>query len=380
MKRFSFLVFKLWFTIPCGFSQVLIKAPDTSNTEFIAYTQVEHTTPYAEYMINTRRASPKPVDLMALLKKSQAEFLSYNPLSSVPTYQKIIENRHAFDWNEGDRKIIVYAFFRLAQLETDENKKSLFLQEAIGFDSQVKLDFNLFPPPLIKAYLQIKKTIKWVSVDLKTIFPHHEWVLINGKKYSSLKKIQLVDGFYRVSAFSSSYRPWEQTLPLPLLLKKKVQTHSLVKGGNCQRAVLADFVLDDETLWVLFPHFCIWKEARTSYQKVQKKRISKIMKEYKPVDMPFYNDHFKKNLSPPPPKKSHKTLWLVLGGVVLVGAAVWVWHSTSTSPKLQNPPPPPAPPPAPPPPAPPTTPPPTPPPPPASPPPPPPKPVITIGF
>ena len=208
-----------------GYSQILIRADKTSFIEFSAYAQTESMKTFTEYQLEKIRISPRPVQLKSLLEKAQSKFLSHDPESAKPVYQSIIHQAHSFDWEEEERKIIFYSFLRLAQLERNVHKSKLLLKEAMIFEQDLKLDFKLFPPPLVKAYQQIKKSSLLTSLDLKNIFPIHEVVLINGRMYQNTQKLSLPYGTYRITALSSSHNSWSEVISLSHLILKKFKPH-----------------------------------------------------------------------------------------------------------------------------------------------------------
>ena len=268
-------------------SSAIIRATNTSESEFKAFIRAEIALTYASYQLNRLRGSARPIHIEDLLKKSQAEFLSPKPISAMHTYHKVIKHIHAFDWNEEERKNIFYMLFRAAQLEEKLEKKKLFLQEALVFGQDLKLDFTLFPPPLVKNYLDIKKNIALVPLDLKKIFPQHELVLINGKEYTFSQSVLLAYGTYRVTAFSSAYVPWSKTIALPNLVSQVVRTKPLVQDGNCEAGARLNAVpkIDQKNIRILFPNFCTWnaknkviKKYFNAIDRNKKEKLSKTSK------------------------------------------------------------------------------------------------------
>ena len=246
-------------------TEVLIKAPKTSWTEFSAYADTEAVKTFAQYQLEQIYKSPRPIVLADLLEKSQREFLSYEPERAKKTYQSIINHIHSFDWTEPERKIIVYALFRMAQLERNLQKQKMFLQEAVVFGGNSKIDTTLFPPPVVQTYLNLKKSMHFAPVNLKKIFPEHEQVLINGKVHSSQQKLLLPYGVYRVRALSSARKSWLKILSLSRLLTQKIKSPYLVNiSSSCQKARLNQEIQKpkQKILQVLFPNFCIWNEIQ----------------------------------------------------------------------------------------------------------------------
>ena len=246
---------------------ILIRSPQATMTEFLAYSKTESVRTYAQYQLDNNRKRPRPISLREVLKQAQEDFLSHEPERSKKSFSLITEHIHAFDWTEEERKIIFYSLLRLAQLERNKQKQKLLLQEAVVFSLDIKLDLQVFPPPLVELYSNIKKQITFISLNLEKVFPRHEIVLINGKVYPHTDEIRLPYGMYRVTAFSSSHTSWSQNLSLSRLMTKRVNTFSLV-SGSCKEASINNFTLKDYR--ILFPNFCIWHSIKE--QLVQKQK------------------------------------------------------------------------------------------------------------
>ena len=312
-----FVLLGMGFSCSRGGADVLIRALKTDQTEFDSFVQVERIKPYAQARLEEFRKAPKPVNLSDLLKKSQEEFLSYTPKRAVKTYRRIVKHIHAFDWNEENRKIIFYSLLRLAQMEKTESKKTLLLKTAVGFALDLELDFNVFPPPLRTAYAAVKSSVVREEVNLKKIFPQHELIVVNGREYSSETKILLPKGFYRVSAFSSSYKEWTGVVSLKNLQEGLIQTKPLVQG-ECLRAKLAEGVSLKQKVKVLFPNFCVWSAEPAADQP------EPLWEELK---MPSN-----------PPVKSGKhsfKAWVLIGGVALA-AGLFIFIRNDASGVKQN--------------------------------------------
>lgn len=246
---------------------ILIRSPKTTMTEFLAYSKTEPVRTYAQHQLDNNRKRPRPISLRKILKQAQEDFLSHEPERSKKSFSLITEHIHAFDWTEEERKIIFYSLLRLAQLERNEQKKRLLLQEAVVFSLDIKLDLQVFPPPLVELYLKIKNQTTFISLNLEKVFPWHEIILINGKVYEHTDEIRLPYGMYRVTAFSSSHTNWSQNLSLSRLMTKRVNTFSLV-SGSCKEASVNNLTLKDYR--ILFPNFCIWHSIKNQLAQKQK--------------------------------------------------------------------------------------------------------------
>ena len=270
--KINIIFFCLLFS-PLGYSKssrvslpVLIRSAKTNMNEFLAYSETEPVKTYAQYQLDQIRKNPRPLKLTEILKQAQEEFLSHEPERSKKSFLIITEHIHSFDWGKEERKIIFYSLLRLAQLERNEQKKRLLLQEAVAFSLDIQLDLQVFPPPLVKLYLQTRKQTAFIPLNLQKVFPQHEVVLINGKTYSHAEKVILPYGMYRVTALSSSHKTWNQSLSLSRLISKTVKTSSLVKG-SCKQMGINHLPLKNYR--ILFPNFCVWHSLKNQLAQRQ---------------------------------------------------------------------------------------------------------------
>ena len=301
---------------------VLIRAPGTPLLEFSAYSETEPVQTYIQYQLEKTKKTPRPVNLRALLKQAQMDFLSHEPNHSKKSFRAIADSIHSFEWNKEERKIIFYALFRLAQLEKNNKKQTLLLKEALAFSMGLKVDHKLFPPPLAKQYAYIKKSATFVPLHLKQIFPLHPVVILNGRIYSHQEEIALPYGLYRVSALSASHESWTQTLSLSRLISKKVKTPALA-GGSCEKPLLKYKPLQKQNTRLLFPNFCVWNSTLS---------IAKKENQIEHVHLPMTEDLDE------PENKSHYEEWIWLGAALAIGGiAIWAFTRDSAPNKPPNP-------------------------------------------
>ena len=143
------------------------------------------------------------------------------------------------DWNQKQRRIILYAFLRLAQLEPEPDEKKAFLISAGRFImeplSPSYPEYNLFPPPLIKELNRLREGQNSFLMDWRKIFPHYEILFVNGKKIMR-PKTRLNEGRYRIAALSSSRAPFIKTESLSGLLSNAPYQTAFLTTGPCRSA------------------------------------------------------------------------------------------------------------------------------------------------
>ena len=355
-KRSLFIVFSL-FILPQILSAqnkgntIWIKDPWMPFQEFKAHIKAlghPHIS-YAQYLLIQKRNQAKSLQLKNKLLSAQELYLSGEGERAVKAFQQISRQALLADWDEEDRRIILYSFLRQAQSAEDAEKRKALLLSASDF-SLTKInelnyrDYHLFPPPLMDELEHIQSQSNTLLVDWKAIFPDHEIILINGKPLQNNEKIKIPQAFYRISVFSSSHRPWSQRLNLSELLTQKIKTQSLTRGTCGNPYISSD---EKETNIKIFPFSACPPSSILSFEKseptkaaVQKtftqKTIAKNSRSHTVnqldnphfVDSPLsYSKNFQDKLKELPSKKetlfSNVPSWVVFGaGVVILSLAI----------------------------------------------------------
>ena len=211
----------------------VVKAPQTSWIEFISYLESESSLSYAEKQKEwlQKNLEIERKEILSLLDQAQESFLKGHLKDASEYFNEITKRAYKKDWDSETQKIIFYSFLRLAQIEKRGNFPESFLHSAITFASHLNPDPNIFQPPFIEKFNQIKKQLPLIYFRLGKIFSNHEKVLINGKEFPMDKKIRLPYGKYRVTALSSSHKSWNQVILISELVRKNIVTASWVRGG-----------------------------------------------------------------------------------------------------------------------------------------------------
>lgn len=185
---------------------------------------------YAESHLEHLKKQAETFQLKEKIKKAQTVYLSGN--SSKKLFLDITNVAYLGDWKEEQRRIILYAFLRLSQLETNPNGKKAFLISASRFITEdispEYPEYNLFPPPLIEELNKLRNKQNSFLIKWKKIFPHYEILLVNGKRMPSQSRLN--EGKYRVTVLSSSYAPLIQVIDLSALLSGHVKMEPMTKG------------------------------------------------------------------------------------------------------------------------------------------------------
>ena len=219
---------KIWAAAP-GVSFFQLKA----RTDALGQAHKTYAQNYAEFL--ARRADS--FRLLEKIKKAQTAYLSGS--GSKPLFLETANLAFQADWNQKQRRIILYAFLRLAQLEPEPDEKKAFLISAGRFImeplSPSYPEYNLFPPPLIKELNRLREGQNSFLMDWRKIFPHYEILFVNGKKIMR-PKTRLNEGRYRIAALSSSRAPFIKTESLSGLLSNAPYQTAFLTTGPCRSA------------------------------------------------------------------------------------------------------------------------------------------------
>lgn len=216
---------------------IWIKPPSMPSKKFKVNIQAlgfPHTS-YAQNQLKTSRKQALSFQLKEKLIPAQEFYLSGEEEKALQAFQSLSQMALEADWDEEERRIIIYAFLRQAQMERNPEKRKALLLSAIEF-SLFKInsldypDYYLFPPPLLKEIQSLQEKANYLLVDWSKIFPNHEILLINGQRIEKNKKTKIPQAFYRISVFSSSYQSWSKKQKLSEILTKKVKTKALTMG------------------------------------------------------------------------------------------------------------------------------------------------------
>ena len=244
ISKILFFVLTLIFLFPAKANIAWIKPPQTSFLDFKAHIEAldsPHIT-YGDYQLLQYRKIARSFTLINRIQKAQELYLSGTIPSAKQAFQNIARMAHAADWEEEDRRIILYAFLRSAQLEEQPDIKRAFLLSAVQFSRKSitpgQADHTLFPPPLTEEFNALLKNQVSFTVLWKEIFPEHEIILVNGERVSVRTSIKIPEGVYRITALSSSHTPWSQTISLSRLISRPVRTKTLTTG-TCQTLKIA---------------------------------------------------------------------------------------------------------------------------------------------
>ena len=223
-----------------------IKSNYTSFQDFLVFIENSNYNSYADSLLKKERDKANRFKLKDTLLKAQQLYLSTEIERAVQIFKEISNLAYKANWNKEERRIIMYALLRTAQIEEDKEKQKALLILASDFfafeiNKESYSDYNLFPPPLMSQLELIQKKKTKLFVDWNKIFPDHEIILLNGQKLNKNKSLELNQAIYKITALSSSHKVWSQVISLSELLRQTIKTASLTKG-TCKKVALAEHI------------------------------------------------------------------------------------------------------------------------------------------
>lgn len=303
------------------FSKTILRSTHTPIIEFEAYVEGEEGVSYAQQIFNQIQNQTEDYkDFINLLDQAQTSFLKGHLKNSSEIFRSIIEMAYLKDWNSKIREVISYSFLRLAQIEKAQGNENMHIHSAILFDFEFTPKDKVFSPPTLEKLKSMKQRAVKGFIILRHIFPFHEIILINGKRYKNTDQVRLPFGEYRITALSSSHKLWTQHISLTDLSKSRILGISFVRG-DCKNPVQSHFIQDKT---ILFPDFCSWPSPSEEYTKVLE-----VQKE-----MPIIHE----KITSLPILKNQK--WIMIGGAIALGSVFWILSprpsTVSDSPKSNS--------------------------------------------
>ena len=214
-------------------------------------------------------------------------------------FSEMSQQRWKQDWNVEEKKIIVYAMLRLAQL--NKKKRKQILQKTLSFDNQLPIKEDLFPPPMVAEYKKIKNAMREKVYPLPENSKSFGKIMINGrplKKGTSFFKAS--QGKKRFTFISNSYKTLS-FVENPESLSKKTLKKEALATGSCQSPQIhQDF--SGTQAYAFYDAHCLLP-ARGQIQDL--------------LPQTAYGQNLKARSESPLEKKWKKNTWLWVGATVL---------------------------------------------------------------
>jgi len=237
----------------------LVKAPSANPHEFFVFAQNS-----ADGKISqTLTACEQNGKITQLLKKAQFNFLNGSLDTARDEFSQISEMKWSCDWKEDERQIVVFSFFRLAQLSQVPSEQMNWLSEAIAFDDTVTPDVSVFPPPLVDLYRKTKEQMPRRQMLLPDSTKKFSSLLRNGKPVSlNALAFETYSMRARFTLVSDTYRPETVVLTPDEFQQYQIEPKALV-DGTCDKFTVAEELKGISSYKVFFGPECV-KEGVTT--------------------------------------------------------------------------------------------------------------------
>ena len=224
-------------------NKIWVKSHYTSFQDFLVFIKSSNFTSYADHLLNKKREHSNSFKLKDILIKAQELYLLGETERAVQVFTEISNLAYKANWSQEERRIIMYALLRKAQIQEDKEKRKALLVLASDFfaielSRDSYLDYNLFPPPLMEQLQKIQTNKNKLSPNWNKVFPQHEIILLNGQRLDKNKSMPLPQAVYKITALSSSHKAWSKNISLSELLGQTIKTSSLSRG-SCKKPMPA---------------------------------------------------------------------------------------------------------------------------------------------
>ena len=212
---------------------VLYRAPKTSRLDYKAALKAdtEGVSP-ADHHLRTHPLASAREALIAATTAAQEAFVSGSKDSARAEFEKVVAMMTSDDWSASDRQIFLHAYFRLAQLESNELKQRQWLAHALLAGEDLKPDADLFPPPLLRTWSQIRAELPRRKVSVEG-----DWslVLLNGRPCRIAEcTLPQVEAPVRVTLLSDVWVTWSSVLEASRTEKLSPSKVAWVEGSCAQ--------------------------------------------------------------------------------------------------------------------------------------------------
>ncbi|HVK62515.1 MAG TPA: hypothetical protein VM432_13235 [Bdellovibrionales bacterium] len=306
-------------------SDVIVAAPGVSAVELDSFAESMGRFSLSRRLLATRVSDKQRIKLKNALEKAQGAYLSNSLTVARAKFREITEMKLADDWNDSQREAIHYAFLRLAQTSDVATERDEWLLEAARVFPDLKVDGELFPPPLIEKYRAALERVRAGSrsVDLSEIFTGYRFVTVNGRVFDLEKNdsIEIPSGKHRISAFSDSTAPFAEVTDVAQLEELHLNAKQIADGScsepHANGNALKKFGI--ARVDVLYPGGCLKEAVAESSQKAL---------DFKPT---VERDPLFSTTSDSPTIKARRD-WIWIGvAAVAAGAAYVIWKDSQRS-------------------------------------------------
>ncbi|MCB0393979.1 MAG: hypothetical protein KDD25_05440 [Bdellovibrionales bacterium] len=182
-------------------TKVIAKESSVSNRELLGFIKTQvNAISLQDHLIQNLPEHKLEEKLLLEFENAQKYFLSADVSNAIAGFKRVIELSASNDWSYSSRKIIHFCYLRLAQLNGPPYSETW---DALAFDSSMKIDLSLIPPPVVEAYNQNKKTLNFKTIEIGS----GQRVLVNGKLLLESTQVPDLDADFRITVIANDSPP-----------------------------------------------------------------------------------------------------------------------------------------------------------------------------
>lgn len=233
-------------------TEYLVKAPDISKAEYMGIVQSR---PQWKQFVELQEAKLVQKQNRELLRsqfiQAQNIFLNQPKNEAMKAWEAITLFQHQEDWQEAERLIIVIAYLRLAQMATQNEEIRQFLEKAAQYSPELNIEPDLFPPPLMKLYDNMKQSVSKLKIPVKN-WDQYDVVYIDGKKQllNNKQYFYASPGFHRFHFLSNQRKPLLRITTTEQLTAIEPNESNWLQGNCSQPISNLEHYSNEATKWV----------------------------------------------------------------------------------------------------------------------------------
>lgn len=211
-------------------------------------------------LVAQRPAGAAHQELLRLFERAQKEYLTGSLEQAQALFLQIEGKAFDQDWNEAGRKIIFYAILRLAQARSEGSERDQFIVKAIAFTPDETPESDVFPPPLIERFIELKASLKNQVVSWRTTQARdYEILLLDGRQIylKDFTEVKIWPGTHRMTFLSSAFKSVETIGDEKQLASFSPVLQVRLVEGNCESPHLNLDRHDKDDVYVVFSDECV---------------------------------------------------------------------------------------------------------------------------
>jgi hypothetical protein len=235
---------------------VLFQAPSTSGLDYRAALKAdgEAQNPTRAY-VESHPSNDNRNRLLNLFAEAQKAFLGGTKEEAKARFNDLLALRMEDDWDRAAREIFLQAYFRLAQLELDPSAQTQILTQAVLMGDGLNVPADLFPPPIVRRYSQLKSEIPRQQISPGFFADGWSTILINGRPCTKIAcdGIPPLNNEVRLTFVSDQWVSVSETVPASEINRLSPRRIAWV-NGDCDHSTFhsqTDFAQDKKAFWGL---------------------------------------------------------------------------------------------------------------------------------